>query len=72
MTPEPTSTVPTTEGPTTTTTLSQEQCEDRCTDEYFKCTASCASGDYDCQTKCSSNHFNCFNSCSQGMADLVS
>ena len=65
MTTEPTSTVLTTEGPTTTTTLSQEQCEDRCTDEYFECTSSCASGDYECQTSCSSNHFNCFNSCSQ-------
>ena len=62
-TPEPTSTVPTTEGPTTTTTLSQEQCEDLCLDQYFECTAACSPSDSNCQSECSRNHFDCFNSC---------
>ena len=54
----------------TTEEPTQEECEDLCTDEYFKCAASCSSGDYDCQTKCSRNHVECVNACNPGMGDL--
>ena len=51
--------VPTTPAPT----ISPEQCQSDCYDQYFACVKACDEDDAKCASDCSRIHYECFNAC---------